>query len=220
MSSLKTYNINRLLASVQDLFELNDNNWRAKAIESIGRGLEILQIFTGYHKTSCTKTVENNRVKLPCHLESLEYIEYCGCPLKLTGATNFITADSADMKQYNEVFGELNPNYLHTSFADGEVTFYYKTLPLDKDGFPEIPDNAEVAEALEWFVIYKLMLSGYKHHTVNDWREAYNMWTTLYPRAQNSATFPTPEKMETFMEMWTTAAHRFDYGSRGYLNHD
>ncbi len=200
--TLQTRNIRTILANLQDTFEFNDNNYESKAIEAVGRGLGIMGLVASYEKTSKTVVVENNRFLIPCEAKSLSYISFCGMELPIINSPNFIRDCDEDIPCYETAFGELKYPYVHTSFQDGEVTVFYKQFKTDDEGFPVIPYDDLVLEALEWFVVYKLMLSGYKHHTITNWKEAYSMWNDLYPKGMNSSNFPTPMEMDRFLDMW------------------
>jgi len=56
-----------------------------------------------------------------------------------------------------DVTYHLNDNYIFTSFKDGaKVLFSYYAYPLDKEGFPMIPDNIKFREATAAFLRYKI----------------------------------------------------------------
>ncbi len=67
---------------------------------------------------------------------------------------------------------EYTPNgqgWIHLSNVEtGEVTLYYRQLPVEystrhKVWFPLIPDIEEVLEAIDWYILTKLLSRGYKH---------------------------------------------------------
>jgi hypothetical protein len=93
-------------------------------------------------------------------------------------------------------FYKLVPNYIHTSFECGEITVHGNQLPLDEEGYPLIPDNENYKEALYWYVLTKLIESGYKHHLF-DWNHCWNMFEKVYARrAINEIKYPNPDRVE------------------------
>lgn len=58
---------------------------------------------------------------------------------------------------------DLKMDYLQTSEECMYVKINYKALPIDSEGYPLIPNQAEFKEALYWYVIKKLIASGYQH---------------------------------------------------------
>ena len=61
------------------------------------------------------------------------------------------------LQDYRDITYELNDNYIFTSFKDGaKVLFSYLAYPIDKEGFPLIPDNIKFREACAAFLRYKI----------------------------------------------------------------
>lgn len=61
----------------------------------------------------------------------------------------------------------IKGNYIQTSFEEGFVKLRYWAIPTCKEGYPLIPDNQNFKQALEWYVIKRLIGSGYEHKTFN-----------------------------------------------------
>lgn len=61
-------------------------------------------------------------------------------------------------------------DYINTDFPDGRVLVIYQRVPLDKEGFPLIPDNEDYKEALYWYVRACMIGAGWKDtvFTVSD----------------------------------------------------
>lgn len=55
------------------------------------------------------------------------------------------------------------PNHIQTSFEEGCVTFYYRKMPVDDNGYPLIPDEENLKFGLGWFLMAMLSMGGYKH---------------------------------------------------------
>jgi len=61
-------------------------------------------------------------------------------------------------------FGEyydLQYDTIKTSFEEGEITICFTKSPVDKEGYPLVPDLEEAREACFWYVCSKLVFSGY-----------------------------------------------------------
>ena len=113
------------------------------------------------------------------------------CPTTYTNSGNYV---------------EVNERYVFAPFDSGELFCHYYGIPTDDCGYPLIVDDPFVTEAIGWYVTYKMLTNGYKHHTIKDWREAKATWEQAYPRAQNSVNFITPDKAQTFMNNWLRIA--------------
>ncbi len=96
--------------------------------------------------------------------------------------------------------GYINNNRLHTTFETGEVLFVYYKVPVDSDGYPLVPDFGLSIEALNYWIIYKMSLGGFKHPVIS-FDTAYKMWKELYPQARNRINYPSLEEMQSFTRM-------------------
>lgn len=106
----------------------------------------------------------------------------------------------SDVRSCSSARGYINFDRLHTNFEKGRVLYVYFRPPLDSDGYPMVPDLDLVSEALNYWVIYKMSLGGYKHPLI-DMDKAYDMWRTLYPQAKNKFNFPSIEEMHGLTTM-------------------
>lgn len=64
--------------------------------------------------------------------------------------------------QSSEMTYDLKFNHLQTSEECAFVKIHYEALPVDKEGYPLIPDNANIREALGWWVRGKLVGQGWQ----------------------------------------------------------
>ncbi len=95
----------------------------------------------------------------------------------------------------------INNGYIVTSFEDGTIKLHYTAYPTDSEGFPLVPDNIYVKQALEWYIIRQMMMGGYVH-PVFDWGVADQKWGHYCVAAQNDLAFPSIDKMETMKNMF------------------
>jgi hypothetical protein len=204
MANYKKDSVNRIIDSLQSSFEFSSASWKLKAVEHIGRGLEIIGTTSAFIKKATEKQIVSGRAILPCDIEALIQIEYEGQEVVINNIANFINECSNVLPCHPFMTGQINGNVLHTNIDEGYVTFHYLAIEVDDKGYPLIPDNPLVYEALEWFVMYKLLVGGHKHHSIKDWREAYSMWVDLYPQAQNDLAYPSVPKFAKFMKVWNT----------------
>lgn len=209
MSIKQNYSIKRLLSYIKDTFNFNDDNWKLDSIEFIGQGLAIIGCDSKTLEKKVTNeegldNVENYRVALPTDMNNILAVEVDCRELPILNSTTLIRDCKCCISNEDyDGYGELSSTYLHTSFETGSVKIHYYSIPLDNDGFPKIPEDAMTTEALTWFVIYKLMLGGYVHHTITNWKEAYQMWLSLYPQAQNSLKMPDTLETKAMASWWT-----------------
>lgn len=115
----------------------------------------------------------------------------------LGGNIEIVASSSIDSGEYYQV----NPDYLITSFEEGEVRVHYDAFPVDNDNLPVIPDVYSVKEAILWYIISRMLMSGYKHPEFN-FVFADGQWKDYKDRAMNDAMWPSIDKMDTFRRMW------------------
>lgn len=186
----------------QDLLTQRIADWVENAIE-------ITDIQKYYKNKTELKTIENYKTRLPCGIKYLHSIlvegKTCGCGSNglalLKIRNNPLIGSVLKLDYHNIKYGTINGNFLHTTFTNDFVIFVYKGIPYDEKGFPLVPQNAKLIEALEYYLIYRLSLSGYKHPVI-DIDRAYKMWEHLYPKAANDVNWFDLTEYQEFTEMW------------------
>jgi len=112
--------------------------------------------------------VENNRVKIPCDLIRIEGIRLNDCdgnkPLRYASDL-FHSAihcdDSPDLSCNSDLTYSINNNLIYTSFKEGVIQIAYESIVTDEEGFPMIPDLAEVKQALKYYILWQYAEPSY-----------------------------------------------------------
>ncbi len=155
--------------------------------------------------------IEDYRGTLPCDIESIHGFwvtnNYTKCTSinlmrRLFIRNSPLFGEGIQTVTGSTGYGSVNGGFIHTSFKKGIVYLVYQGIPLDCDGYPLVPKDAKVNEALQYYFIYRMSLSGYKHPVVS-FDMAYQMWTRLYPAAANSVNWMDLQDLQEFTEMWT-----------------
>lgn len=199
----KTVSTEAIIAKVYRDFKPSNSGWLSDAIEWVGEAVETIGCFTGYKQISKKFDVIDYRVKLPCEIEQLLGVEYCNTRLQRSGGINS-KADCTCLDNlvcHPEESYSMNPNYIHTTFKEGEVTLHYYAIDVDCNGFPTIVDNPKVKEAVSWRIMRGMLLRGHKHQTI-DFPTADRMWEKFYPQAQNACKLADPDDYELFKKSW------------------
>lgn len=149
--------------------------------------------------------IDNNRGELPCNYHfihsawirstadgGLAYLNLTGSPFigYLTGYT-----ESGNK-------GRIEDNYIYTDIKKGKILLMYREIPKDEEGYPFIPDNPFLNEALLYYIIYRLALKGVSHPTIS-FDKALQLWNTMYPRAGNDIEWFTLPELEEFERSWS-----------------
>jgi len=111
-------------------------------------------------------------------------------------------------------YAHINGRYIYTSFDKGQVYLLYKGVPCDNEGYPLVPNDAHFNEAISYYFIKMLSMSGYKH-PVFSFKDAYELWNKHYPKAANSLNAYDLQEYQEFAEMWNNRIlgdlHELDY---------
>jgi hypothetical protein len=118
-------------------FRLRDWQYDIEDIaEDIAEALKLIGAAKNYEPVTKTYLVTNRMIKLPIEAE---HIMQVSPPVPYREQGRFIVIDLAD---------------------NSPVTVTYQTLPTDERGFPIVPDNAAVREAIMWYLVKILTLQG------------------------------------------------------------
>lgn len=203
------------------------SGWESDAIEWIGEALDFIGYQAAFKKRTKTIQIKDFRSPLPRDFYNIIAVYYKDKKLPygediigseastnestyIAAKTEVLESTNTEMTRYGsrlyntDTAGDyyiLNPNYIITSFEEGEIELKYNAWPTDKDGLPEIPDNIYYKQALEWYVIRQLLMSGMTHHIFN-YEYADDKWKFYCRAAQNDGAMPNPEKAERFRNMW------------------
>ena len=159
-----------------------------------------------YSLTHRVIDIENHRGELPCNFHFIHSAWIRGnCNgglsyLNLTGSP-FIGELNSYTKSGNK--GRIEDNYIYTDIDKGKILLVYRQIPKDDEGYPLIPDNPFLNEALMYYIIYRLALKGVEHPIIK-FKDALNMWNTMYPRASNDIEWFTLPELEEFERSWTS----------------
>ncbi len=205
-------------------FDIQNTNYISSLNRHITRGIELTEIDIYYRKCLKVINTEETRALIPCNSKLLEYVilDVNSCPyifdLKNNGL-NLINASEESNK--TRLYGYVEGRYLNLNDYKGKVGLIYKSLPIDKEGYILFPDDSWLKEALLYFLIYKMSLSGFRHPVISR-QEAEQKWNVMYPRARNSVNFPTVEDIRRYTENVTSPLFnnidRQEYGNSNNID--
>lgn len=204
-------NVKHIIGRFLKELSIDDTNYVDDIPQWVEDAIGIMNINNYYVNKYSIKQVTNSKTSLPCDIEHLYGIWVSTDLEQACNITNLrrlfirnspLFGHGISTPHHEAAYGTINLSILHTSFQTGYVYFVYKGLPLDKDGFPLVPKNSYIQEALQYWFIYKMSLSGYKHPVISR-EEAYQKWNILYPQAANDINWMDLQEYQEFTEMWT-----------------
>ena len=135
--------------------------------------------------------------------------------------TGYHCTDTGDELDMNADFTySLNGGRIFTSFKEGCIEMSYKGLMVDDQGFPMIPDDVKVIEALKYYILWKYAEPAYYRKDVP--RDIYDDIKTQYAfyvgAAQNSLNMPSPDQMQTLQNGLIRLIRNTQWHEEGWRN--
>jgi hypothetical protein len=183
------------------IFKLTANSdWVNDAVEWIGEAIQLIGS-SPLEPAFIDLPIENHRVYFPADFFSMRAVEYNGRPLSYSADITIFTGSNdtalASVRHGYEGFSYI-PNGIITHMSSGVVRIHYDKFPTDEEGFPMVPDNQDFLEAIQWWLMRCIILSGTPHPTIN-FEMADQLWVRYCTKAQNAG-FPDIPKMEAFKD--------------------
>jgi hypothetical protein len=195
---------NEVIARVSNDFNPDYEGWVNRSPQWIADALDELEIYIKLEPVKECIDVVDYKFQLPCDIKLLQGIKYHGRRLPRHDAMNEL--DTCDLHEEDELrhhkafrhesYELSNTGWGTTTFREGEITIYYKRVPVELDAttgiyFPLIPDNQYVKMAIEWYILRGILLRGHIHTVVsldskNPETNPGAQWELYKKRARNS----------------------------------
>jgi len=106
----------------------------------------------------------------------------------------------------------ITPGWIKTNAKTGYLLLAYQAIPVDKDGYPLVPDDEAFQEALYWYINMKLMYPQWKEGRVRDavYFDARRSWNFYCKQAYGNAMMPDGEKLESIKNAWVSLVPRMN----------
>lgn len=201
----KTTSCKLVIAKIYRDLGLNDPNYEYDMIEWIGEALDFIGAGVQFETKISTIQVENFKGLLPVGLVVINQLRYDDKYIKYNPSSFKGQIDNSPNHYANtEETYTLNPNFIVTTFEEGEVEISYKAVAVDEDGYPLVPDNQYYREALFWYCLKQMLLKGYQPKMEQMTYEfAMQQWKFYCTAARNKANYPDIGGYERFKEIWT-----------------
>ena len=213
-----------ILAGVENNFSIDYADWISRAPLWIADALDQMQMISAYEDKKLVLTVDDYIVQLPDDapqdIRRILGVEYNGYLIRRLNVINPIK-QPLDNSNYNtlETYNIKN-GYIVTSFKDGDVTIYYQSPPIEYNVetmmyFPKVPISSVIQGAIQWYIIYSILLRGHKHpmfslDSKNPLTNPYSMWIQESKKAKNTAGASDPEDRAEMSKIIRTFAVDLD----------
>ena len=162
-----------VVARMFEDLNIQGTNWINKCPRWIVDGCSDMSLLLAWVVVSTDLTIVDNIATPPVDIKRVEAIEYENTRLRRMGTINHNTNDTiATIYHPSITYTFNNNNIVFAGLETGTVKIWYRTIYSDtvseedkyKVVFPMIPDNTELYEALKWYILIKMMHSGYTNN--------------------------------------------------------
>lgn len=171
--------------------------WLGECIELIGSPFQLLD------KHDCI-TIEEFKGKLPCDLFLLLGTREKNSKQAMRYSTDSfhhakVCQDVNHDCYLADVTYTINDDYMFTSFKEGDVEIAYKAIPVDKEGFPMIPDDIKFVKAAVAYISERILYGKWTSGKVNAdvYRKAEQERNWYIGAAQSRGNMPSVDMMES-----------------------
>lgn len=161
--------------------------------------------------------VEDHRVKMPCDCISIIQVKDCdsGKCFRLSTDSFHYTYDDYDI--YDLTYKVQN-TVMYTSIREGDIEIAYRSIYVDSDGYPMIPDDATFIRALEMYIKKRqfTILFDLGKISLQVLQNTQRDYAWAVGQAQSSLTMPTIDEMQSIANSWCTLVSRVSQHSEGF----
>lgn len=208
MAIYKNISFKVILNKIYRDLGLDDSNYVYDLIEWGGEALNFIGSSSQFEQIEETLIVEDHKALIPTNFITLQQLKFkendCWKLIEYNPSTfRGVEEDCPNKFIKTEESFSLNPNYILTTFEEGEILVSYKSFPVDEDGFPLVPDNQYFKEALFWYCYRQMIFRGYKPKVDQiTYDFADHKWKFYCSGARNKANYPDITGYQRFRDVW------------------
>ena len=202
MISGKFISIDEIVERLYDLYPFVKDITKADVANLTGEILGLLSARNTLEEFNEVLTVEDYRVALPDNIVQLNAVRDCYSKIPLRYTTDqfsFMVSEDSPTRfcQGNKTY-RINPNYMFTSYKEGDIQISYKGYAIDEDGFPLIPDDESFKMAIEYHCAKRLAQKAYFSDKLSKdkYTELKQEASWYAGQAKNKADIPSVDLME------------------------
>lgn len=169
--------------------------------------------------------IEEFRGVLPCDLISINQVKECKSGVCMRSMTdNFMPQEHYDKNVGYKVPQELTfktqGQIIYTSFKTGDILVSYKSIPVDKDGYPLLIDNSVFMKALELYIKREAFTVLFDMGKIQAGvlQNTQQQYAWLAGQLQSEFTIPSISEMESIKRSWCTLIQRVTSFNDGFRN--
>lgn len=146
-------------------------------------------------------SVENYRAQLPNDFYTIIGIRKHGSNQVFQHDIN-----SHDVNRSSGLTYRIQGNIIYTSLSEGDIDVEYKSLVVDEEGYPKIPDNSSFIKALELYIKKQYFtvlfdMGKINQQILNNTQQEYAWYVG---QCQSDLVRPTLDEMHSITNMWNS----------------
>lgn len=149
--------------------------------------------------------VKNYRTVLPCDIISINQIKMVNSGTYLVSMTNTFLPEHHEKKSLQPSF-KTQGQVLYTSFKEGDIEVSYKSLPIDKDGYPLLIDNPSYLKALEFYIKKEVFTILFDMNQISGQvlQNTQQQYAWYAGQLNSEFSIPSLSEMESIKNSWCT----------------
>lgn len=203
----------RFIGETIDDLDLSTSDYIDRFYSWIEYGLGIMGLSKYYTLQSKVVEIDNFKGMLPCDAKFVHSVWTQGSNGYQNGGSygmGYVSASTSplvgrDFKDYpvsNRLI-TIDGYHVHSDVKKTKVLIIYRGIPRDCDGYPMVPDNPFVFEALMYYIVFRLAMRGVAHPVIS-FEMAKQLWEQMYPRAANDVNWMDHSEYEEFTSFWNS----------------
>jgi len=235
MPTYKTISSGAIIAKIMRDLKPGNDNFIDDALEWFGEAIEAIGATSSTVKKGYLAQIKDYRALLPCDLYYINQVNHN--PNDVTSKENMfiplryessefpenLHAENCLNRRAKSVEGYyIDGDYIKATFPEGYLLISYQAFPVDKNGWPLVPNSYTFKQALYWYTIMKMMEGGYEHSNRQiNYQTALLQWEKYCTQAESEGKFPDLDRYESFMNQWVRLIPNVNRADFNYseLNH-
>ena len=186
------------IAGVYDRFPVNHGGWEVRAARWISQALRKMDSPVALEPKTIDATLAEFKTTIPTGTAHIRGISWNGYRIARLGVR--INKDiEKDLPYLGDClyWYDINVNgYITSNLEEGDIKiFVYKYIddfdPETNCYYPRVPDNEEVLEAIEWYILKRMLerghdIKGFSLRDNNSFTNPALAWETALKKARNS----------------------------------
>jgi len=163
------------IGRVFDRFNIDYQGFIPRVPNWIHSAMNEMKVYTSMVAVTKDLEVIDYKCAIPDETKILDAVMYEGWRLPRIDVINESDADIMEETWHPYAKYQLDNNgYIITTFEAGDIRMFIRRLPVTFDTvtnlwFPDIPENEDLLNALDWFILKRLLERGHKvnNYTLN-----------------------------------------------------